>query len=86
MAKQLNVDLRFTASGSQAKAQIQDLQSALNNLITTAGKNTTGLGITKDIAQATNEVANYKLCQSLLKILPEVWTQENLIRAQLRVR
>lgn len=57
MAKQLNVDLRFTASGSQAKAQIQDLQSALNNLITTAGKNTTGLGITKDIAQATNEVA-----------------------------
>ena len=57
MAKQLNVDLRFTASGSQAKAQIQDLQNALNNLITTAGKNTTGLGITKDIAQATNEVA-----------------------------
>lgn len=57
MAKQLNVDLRFTASNTQAKQQIQDLQSALNNLMTTASKNTTGLGITKDIAQATNEVA-----------------------------
>ena len=57
MAKQLNVDLRFTASNTQAKQQIQDLQSALNNLMTTASKNTTGLGISKDIAQATNEVA-----------------------------
>ena len=57
MAKQLNVDLRFTADNGQAKRQIQDLQSALEKLMTSTGKNTSGLGITKEIAQATNEVA-----------------------------
>ena len=57
MAKQLNVDLRFTANNTQAKQQIQDLQTALDKLITTSGKSSSGLGITKDIAQATSEVA-----------------------------
>ena len=57
MAKQLNVDLRFTADNGQAKKQIQELQSSLEKLMTSANKNTSGLGITKDIAQATNEVA-----------------------------
>ena len=57
MAKQLNVDLRFTANNAQAKQQIQDLQTALDKLMTTSGKSSSGLGITKDIAQATSEVA-----------------------------
>ena len=57
MAKQLNVDLRFTANNAQAKQQIQDLQTALDKLMTMSGKSSSGLGITKDIAQATSEVA-----------------------------
>ena len=57
MAKQLNVDLRFTADNAQAKKQIQDLQSALNSLMASTSKNSNGLGLTKDIAEATNEVA-----------------------------
>ena len=57
MAKQLNVDLRFTANNAQAKQQIQDLQIALDKLMTTSSKSSSGLGITKDIAQATSEVA-----------------------------
>ena len=57
MAKQLNVDLRFTANNAQAKQQIQDLQTALDKLMTTSNKSSSGLGITKDIAQATSEVA-----------------------------
>ena len=57
MAKQLNVDLRFTADNGQARKQIQELQSSLEKLMTSANKGTSGLGITKDIAQATNEVA-----------------------------
>ena len=67
MAKQLNVDLRFTADNGQAKKQIQDLQSALNNLVTTANKSSSGLGITKDIAQATNEVAKLQAMLELSK-------------------
>ena len=57
MAKQLNVDLRFTANNEQAKKQLQELQTALDNLMKTSSKNASGLGLTKDIAQATNEVA-----------------------------
>ena len=57
MAKQLNVDLRFTANNAQAKQQIQDLQTALDKLMMTSSKSSSGLGITKDIAQATSEVA-----------------------------
>ena len=57
MAKQLNVDLRFTANNAQAKQQIQDLQATLDKLMKTSNKSSSGLGITKDIAQATSEVA-----------------------------
>ena len=46
MAKQLNVDLRFTADNGQAKKQIQELQSSLEKLMTSANKGTSGLGIT----------------------------------------
>ena len=34
MAKQLNVNLAFTADTSKAKAQLQDLQNQLNNIVT----------------------------------------------------
>lgn len=57
MAKQLNVNLAFTADTGKAKAQLQDLQKTLDNILQSAGKDVGGLGITKDIAEATNEVA-----------------------------
>ena len=57
MAKQLNVDLRFSADTTQAKQQLQDLQASLNKLTSSTKQNLTGLGITKEIAQATTEVA-----------------------------
>ena len=57
MAKQLNVNLAFKADIGQAKAQLQELQRSLSALTTSATKTTNGLGITQDIAEATNEVA-----------------------------
>lgn len=60
MAKQLNVNLAFTADTGRAKAQLQDLQNALNKLTSMSESNGNGLGISKDIAQATNEVAKLK--------------------------
>ena len=35
MAKQLNVSLAFTADTREAKAQLQDLQRQLNNILKT---------------------------------------------------
>ena len=63
MAKKLNVDLAFTANTSQAKAQLQDLQNQLSRLTATANSGT-GLGLTKDIAEATSKVAEL---QSILQ-------------------
>lgn len=57
MAKQLNVNLAFTADTGKAKAQLQELQRSLSTLMASATKTTNGLGITQDIAEATNEVA-----------------------------
>lgn len=57
MAKQLNVNLAFKADTGEAKAQLQELQRSLSALMTSATKTTNGLGITQDIAEATNEVA-----------------------------
>lgn len=57
MAKQLNVNLAFKADTGEAKAQLQELQRSLSTLMTSATKTTNGLGITQDIAEATNEVA-----------------------------
>ena len=48
MAKQLNVNLAFTADTSKAKAQIKELQSTLDKLMldtSTSGE----LGLTKDL-------------------------------------
>ena len=38
MAKQLNVNLAFTADTGKAKAQLQDLQKTLDNMLRSAGK------------------------------------------------
>lgn len=57
MAKQLNVDLRFNADVSQAKAQLQSLQQSLNNLtMTTAGQ----LNITPQIKEAQQAAVHLK--------------------------
>ena len=60
MAKQLNVNLAFTADTSQARAQVQDLQNQLTQLIQNSGKNTSQLGITSEIKEATMAVAQLK--------------------------
>ena len=54
MAKQLNVNLAFSADTSKVKAQLQDLQNQLNRL-TLSSK--TELGITKDIEEASRAAA-----------------------------
>ena len=62
MAKQLNVNLSFNADTSKAKAQIQDLQNALNQLVkgSVASSASSGrLGITKELMEA--QVAATKL-------------------------
>ena len=59
MPKQLNVNLGFTADTSQAKAQLQDLQKQLTNLINNP-KSMNSLGITKEIQEASVAVATLK--------------------------
>ena len=49
MAKQLNVNLAFTADTSQAKAQLQSLQTSLTQLISSAQLQDQGLGISKEL-------------------------------------
>ena len=58
MAKQLNVNLAFSADTSKVKAQLQDLQSQLNKL-TLSSK--TELGITKDIEDASRAAAELSI-------------------------
>ena len=59
MAKQLNVSLGFTADTSQAKKQLQDLQSALTNLLNSTNKNAP-FGLTKSIQEASTLVSTLK--------------------------
>ena len=54
MAKQLNVNLAFSADTSKVKAQLQDLQNQLNKLTLSSQ---TELGITKDIEEASRAAA-----------------------------
>ena len=61
MAKQLNVNLSFTANTGKAKQQLQDLQQSLDKLISSTNKKTTEFGLTKDLAQATSEVSKLKI-------------------------
>ena len=60
MAKQLNVNLAFTADTGKAKAQIQDLQKSLDHLITGVGKSGE-LGLTKDLVEARGAAADLKI-------------------------
>ena len=60
MAKQLNVNLAFTADTSKAKAQIKELQSTLDKLMldtSTSGE----LGLTKDLVKARGAAADLKV-------------------------
>ena len=54
MAKQLNVNLAFTADTSNAKAQLQDLQNQLSKLATGSSSS---LGITGNIQEASRAAA-----------------------------
>ena len=56
MAKQLNVNLAFTADTGKAKAQLKDLQNQLTNLINTT-KKTDGLGINDDLEKSVKLAA-----------------------------
>ena len=61
MAKQLNVNLAFTADNSRAKAQIQELQKALDSLISSSQASGGELGITKELIQAQSAAADLKI-------------------------
>ena len=61
MAKQLNVNLGFTADTSQAAAQLQQLQKQLQDLVLTGGQKASPLGLTKELMQATEKAAELKI-------------------------
>ena len=58
MAKQLNVNLGFTADTSKAKAQLQDLQKQLTNLVNSPSK--MNGSISDQIWEATRAAAELK--------------------------
>ena len=60
MAKQLNVNLAFTADTGKAAASIRSLQNQLTQLMNNAAKDSASLGLTKDIKEATTAVAQLK--------------------------
>ena len=60
MAKQLNVNLAFTADTSKAKAQLQDLQRSLDSLMK-GSANTANLPLTKELLEAQNAAASLKV-------------------------
>ena len=53
MAKQLNVNLAFTADTSKAKTQLQDLQKSLDSLLKGSAQSA-DLPITKELMEAQN--------------------------------
>ena len=60
MAKQLNVNLGFTVETSQAKAQIQDLQNQLTNLMNASTKNPS-FGMQDGLQKANTLAAELKV-------------------------
>lgn len=64
MAKGLNkeytVNLAFTADTGTARNQLQELQNSLTRLVNTSTKQSTGLGLTKELNDATTAVAELK--------------------------
>ena len=59
MAKQLNVNLAFTADTGQARAQLQDLQNRLTQL-STMGAGNNSFGLTKELSEATTKATELK--------------------------
>ena len=64
MAKQLNVDLRFNADVSAAKAQLQGLQTSINQLTTSMATQGAQLGITPKIQEAQQAAVQLKTALS----------------------
>ena len=64
MAKQLNVDLRFNADTSAAKAQLQSLQTSINQLTTSMATQGTQFGITSKIQEAQQAAVQLKTALS----------------------
>lgn len=60
MAKQLNVELSFTANTAQAKQQIDELQRTLSKLSAGSSIQNKGLGITKDIQEGMQAASKLK--------------------------
>lgn len=60
MSKQLNVDLRFNADVSGAKAQLQSLQQSVAQLTTSMATQGTQLGITPQLQQAQQAAVQLK--------------------------
>ena len=61
MAKQLNVNLAFTADTGRAKAQLQDLQNQLTKLMNTSISNVSTSGINNSIVEASQAAATLKV-------------------------
>ena len=59
MAKQLNVNLAFTADANKAKKEVQDLQKILSELINNTSKNHP-LGLSKEINDAISSASELK--------------------------
>ena len=60
MAKQLNVNLAFTADTTKVKSQLRDLQNQLTLLINNTNKNSGMLGFSEDIQKASVAAATLK--------------------------
>ena len=61
MAKQLNVNLAFTADTGKAKAQLQDLQNTLSKLTDASVLKTNKLGLTEELNSAVNAASQLKI-------------------------
>ena len=61
MAKQLNVNLAMTADTSKAKMELQALQKQLDNLMMSAQRKDSSLGLSSEIQKATQMAAQLKV-------------------------
>lgn len=61
MAKQLNVNLAMTADTSKAKIELQALQKQLDNLMMSAQRKDSSLGLSSEIQKATQMAAQLKV-------------------------
>lgn len=61
MAKQLNVNLAFTADTGKAKAQLQDLQNQLSQVINMSASSLSGPGMAENLKKASVAAAELKV-------------------------